>query len=136
MTAFSDYLENELIDHVLRNQAYSPPATVYVALFTSNAGLEANAPSTEVTGGAYARQSMAFDAAANGATANTADVTFPTASASWGTITSVAVVDHLTNATWGTNVNVLFWADLTASKAVGLGDVFRFLAGDFDVVLD
>ena len=35
MSAFSDYVENKLIDWMLRGQAFTPPATVYVALFTS-----------------------------------------------------------------------------------------------------
>ena len=136
MTAFSDYLENELLDHVLRNSPYSAPGTVYVALFTANSGLEANAPSAEVSGGAYARQSMAFAAAASGVSDNSADVTFPTASAAWGTVTAAAIVDHATNSNYGVDVNVLFWSDLTASKTVDLGDVFKFLTGDFDVILD
>ncbi len=36
MAAISNYLENELLDHVLKNAAYSSPTTVYLALYTSN----------------------------------------------------------------------------------------------------
>lgn len=49
MANLSDYMENKIIDHMLRNQAYTPPATVYVALFTAVTGLEANNPTSEVT---------------------------------------------------------------------------------------
>jgi len=136
MTAFSDYLENKLLNHTLRNTIYTPPGTLYVALFTASSGLEANAPVSELVGNAYARQSMAFNVAASGATDNSADVVFPTASGAWGTVTTVALVDHATNSNYGTDVNVLYWANLTVSKTIGLGDVFKFLAGDFDVVLD
>ena len=53
MAEFSDYLEDKIIDHILRAQAFTPPATIYVGLFTaapSDAG-----GGTEVSGGAYAR---------------------------------------------------------------------------------
>lgn len=135
MTAFSDYYENKIIDHMLRGQAFTPPATVYVALFTANTGLESNSPSAEVSGGSYARQTLTLSAAAAGATSNSGDLTFPTASANWGTVTSVAIVDHATNTTWGTNVNVLMYADLTASKVINSGDVFRILTGDLDATV-
>ena len=53
MAALSDYLENKVIDFLLRAQAFTAPVTTYVALLTA-------APSdtgggTEVTGGSYAR---------------------------------------------------------------------------------
>lgn len=34
----TDYLENELLDHALRNSAWTPPATVYLALYTTAPG--------------------------------------------------------------------------------------------------
>ena len=56
MAEFTDFLENKIIDHMLRNQAYTPPTTVYVALFTT-ATTDAGG-GTEVSGGAYARQAV------------------------------------------------------------------------------
>jgi len=135
MSAFSDYYENAIIDHMLRNQVFTPPTTLYVALFTADTGLEANNPSVEVTGGAYARQIITLTAAAAGASDNTADIIFPTASASWGSVTQAAIVDHISAVDWGIGVNVLMWADLTAPKTVSTNDVFKFLLGEFDVVV-
>lgn len=137
MSAFSDFYENKIIDHMLRGVAYTVPTTVYVALFTANTGLEANNPTSEVStsGTAYARVAVTLNAASGGATSNSADLTWTTATASWGTVTSAAIVDHLTNTTWGTNVNVLMWADLSASKLVNSGDLFKILAGDLDVTV-
>ncbi len=130
MSALSDYLENNIIDHLLRNQAFTPPATVYLALFTANTGLEADSGVTgEVSGGAYARQTCALDAASSGATANTSEITFPTATLAWGTITHWALVDHVTNVTWGTNVHVLMWGALDVQKVIGAGDVAKVSAG-------
>lgn len=128
MGALSDYLENKLLDHVLRNVAYTSPTTIYVALFTS-------APSdagggTEVSGGGYARQAVTFSAASGGATSNSADVTFPTATANWGTITHIGLFDASTGG------NLLLWGALTTSKTISTGDVLKIPAGDLDITLD
>lgn len=136
MSEFSDYYENKVIDHMLRGQAFTPPATVYVALFTAVTGLEANNPTAEVSGGSYARQAVTLSAGSGGASANTADLTFPTATAGWGTVSHAAIVDHATNVTWGTNVNVLMWSALDASKTIDNGDTFKINTGDLDVTVD
>lgn len=126
--SFTDYLENKLLDHVFKNTAYTQPATVYVALFTT-ATSDAGA-GTEVSGGSYARQAAAFDAAASGATANTSAIDFPTATASWGTVTHFAVYDAASAG------NMLAHAALTTSKAIDTGDVARWNAGELDITLD
>lgn len=136
MSEFSDYYEDWIINHLLRNQSFTPPATVYVALFTAVTGLETNNPTAEVSGGSYARQAVTLSAASGGASSNTADITFPTATASWGTVSHVALVDHQTNTTWGTNVNVLMWSALDTSKAIDSGDTFKINTGDLDITVD
>jgi hypothetical protein len=42
MSALSNYLENSIVDWLLRGQAFTPPATVYVALLTCTKGVRAN----------------------------------------------------------------------------------------------
>lgn len=135
MSEFSDYYENKIIDHMLRNQSFTVPATVYVALFTAETGLETNNPSAEVSGGSYARQSVSLSAASGGASSNSADVTFPQATASWGTVSHMALVDHVSNTSWGTDVNVLMWTALTQAKPVDSGDTLKFATGDIDVTV-
>ena len=128
MAEFTDYLENKIIDHMLRNQAYTPPSTVYLALFTtatSDAG-----GGTEVSGGSYARQAVTLSAASGGASSNSADITFPQATADWGTITHVALMDALTSG------NMLMHTPLDASKTVNNGDTFKITAGDLDLAVD
>jgi len=125
--AFTTFLQNELLDHAFRNAAYTAPTTVYVGLYTSATGV--GGTGTEVSGGSYARQSMAFDASASGTMDNTSAVEFPTASASWGTITHTAVLDASSGG------NMLAQTALTASKTIASGDVFRFQAGEFDITL-
>ena len=127
MAELSNFLENELMDHILRNLAYTSPTTVYVALYTSD---PTDADSgTEVSGGSYARQSVAFGAPSNGAADNSSDITFPTATANWGTVTHIGLHDALTTG------NLLFHSPLAASKTVNDGDTFKINAGDLDVSL-
>lgn len=127
MSAISNYLENALINAVLRNTAYTSPTTVYVALYTSDP-TDADT-GTEVSGGGYARQAVTFAAPSDGATSNTADITFPEATASWGTVTHVGIRDAATAG------NLLFHAALTVSKAIAAGDQLIIKAGDLDVSL-
>jgi hypothetical protein len=125
MAEFTDFMENKIIDHMLRNQAYTPPSTLYVALFTSATADDGTG--TEVSGGAYARQAVTLDAAEEGASENSADITFPTATEDWGTVTHLALMDALTGG------NMLMHSPLDASKTVNEGDTFKINAGALDV---
>lgn len=127
MAELSNFLENELIDHILRNASWASPTTIYVALYTDDP-TDADV-GTEVTGGSYARESVAFGAPSDGATDNSSDITFTTATASWGTVTHVGLRDALSGG------NLLFHSPLAASKAIGNGDTFKLNAGDIDVSL-
>jgi len=128
MAEFTDFMENKIIDHMLRNQSYTPPATVYVALFTT-ATTDAGG-GTEVSGGAYARQAVTLSAASGGASENSAEISFPQATADWGTITHVALMDAATGG------NMLMHTALDESKTVNNGDTFKINAGDLDVTVD
>lgn len=125
--SFSNFLENKVLGHVFGATPYTAPATLYVGLFTSNPGETGSG--TEVSGGSYARQTIAFTVAGAQAS-NTAAVEFPTATASWGTITYAAIYDALSGG------NLLAYGALTTSKTIDNGDVFRIPAGDFDINLD
>lgn len=125
MSQMSDYLENALINHVFRNTAMPAPVTVYIALFTSNP--TDAAIGTEVTGGAYARQTIAFGSPTNGSTNNSAQVSFPVATASWGLVTHAAVFDA------GSGGNMLVHGPLAGSKQIDIDDQFVFRVGNFVV---
>jgi hypothetical protein len=127
MANFSNYLENALINATLRNTSYTSPTTVYVALYTSDP-TDADT-GTEISGGSYARTSVTFGAPSNGVATNNADVTFPTATGSWGTVTHVGVRDATTAG------NLLYHASLTTSKTVGSGDIFKISSGNLSVTL-
>ncbi|CAB4139418.1 hypothetical protein UFOVP351_46 [uncultured Caudovirales phage] len=125
--SFSNFLENKVLGHVFGATPYTAPATLYVGLFTSNPGETGSG--TEVSGGSYARQTIAFTVTGSQAS-NTAAVEFPTATASWGTITYAAIYDAVSGG------NLLAYGALTTSKTIDNGDVFRIPAGDFDINLD
>ena len=47
--------------------------------------------------------------------------------------THIAIIDHLSNSTWGTNVNVLMWGPLAEAKTIYTGDTLRINLGGLDV---
>lgn len=131
--SFSDFLENEILDHVFGAAAYTAPATLYIALFTA-APTDAGG-GTEVSGGSYARVAVTnnatnFPAASGGAKANGTEITFVTATASWGTVVAFGIFDAASAG------NLLAWADLTVTKTVNNGDTAKFAVSDLDITLD
>jgi hypothetical protein len=129
-SGIADYAENKILEHSVGRASWTMPAT-WIALYTAAPGDAGGG--TEVTGGSYARFATTttthWAAASGGSIANLIDLVFPTATANWGTITSVAILDA---ATVG---NFIWWGDLSASKVVNSGDVFKFLAGQLVATL-
>ena len=123
----SNFLENALINATLRNTTYTSVATVYVSLWTSNPGDDASG--TEVSGGSYARTAVTFGAPSNGASTNSADVTFPTATGSWGTVGWIGINDAATSG------NLLYHTALDTAKAIDSGDIFKISTGNLSVTL-
>jgi hypothetical protein len=132
LSAASNYLENKILDHVLTATAFTQPSR-FLALFTGNPG-ETGSFTNEVStsGTAYARQAVTFAAASSGSSATNATVTFPTATANFGTITHVAVVDSDTEGAG----NVLFYGAVTTSKLIETGDTFQISSGNLTISLD
>lgn len=129
MAGFSDYLEDKVLDHVFGGNAYTAPSTLYVALYT--VAPTDTGGGTEVSGGGYVRQSSAFTVSGTNPTtaSNSAAVEYPTATADYGTVVAVGIFDASSSG------NLLAYANLTTSKVVSTGDVFRFNTGDLDVTL-
>lgn len=138
MSAASNYLENKVLDHVLRNTAYTQPSGLWLALFNNTSGsaaanLEAGTltDETSTSGTAYVRKTVAFSASSSGTAATSATVTFDAATANWGTITHVAIMD---GATAGAG-NVLFYGAVTTAKTIETGDTFQVTSGNLTVAL-
>lgn len=140
MAAMSDFLENKLIDWLFRGQAIgitgasagagSGPTSLYVGLFTANP--TDTGGGTEVSGGAYARVTIASSLAnwagtqaaasttassgTSGTTSNNGAITFPAPTANWGVITGFGIFDATSGG------NLLIWGSLSTSKTVNNGD--------------
>ena len=127
MSEISTYLENALINATLRATTYTAPATVYVSLWTSDPTDAGSG--TEVSGGSYARQAVTFGAPSSGVSLNSADVTFPTATGSWGTVGWIGINDAATSG------NLLYHTPLDVAKAITTGDVFKIATGNLSVEL-
>ena len=127
MSEISTYLENALINATLRNTTYTSVATVYVSLWTSDPTDAGSG--TEVSGGSYARTAVTFGAPSSGVSTNSADVTFPTATGSWGTVGWIGINDASTSG------NLLYHTPLDVAKAITTGDVFKIATGNLSVEL-
>ena len=141
MAAFTDFAENKIIDWLFRGQAIgitgasaaagTGPTNLYVGLFTTNP--TDSTAGTEVSGGAYARVTVAStlanwagtQAAAStvassgntGTTSNNGAITFPAPSgANWGVITGFGIFDASTGG------NLLVYGALSTSKTVNQND--------------
>ena len=125
--SFSNTTETHVLNYLLTNTSVTRPTAWYVALYT--AAPSDSGGGTELSGSAYARQSVAFTVSGDTAS-NTSAIEFPAATGNWGTITHAAVFDASSGG------NMLAHSALTASKTIGNGDVFRITAGSLDITLD
>jgi len=141
--ALSDYLENKVVDYLLRGESFTAPATAYVGLSTS--ACSDSSTGTEVTGGSYARASVTSSLAnwagtqsagsttassgTGGQTSNNAAINFATPSAGWGTVTHWFISDSSSSG------NLLFCAALTVSKTINSGDTVSFAIGALTITL-
>lgn len=128
----SNFLELELLDHVLGNAAYSAPATVYISLHTADPG-EAGA-AAEASGVNYARLAVTnnatnWPAASGGSKSNGTLLTFATPGAGgWGLITHFAIWDAVSAG------NCLFVSNAMAiPKTINENDVVTFGIGAITV---
>lgn len=127
--SFSNTFETRVLTWVFTSSSATRPTAWYMALFTSNPADDASGTEVSTSGTAYARQSATFTVSGDTAS-NSAAIEFPTATASFGTVSHVGVFDASTGG------NLIAYAALSSSKAIDTGDVFRIPSGDFDVTLD
>ena len=137
--SFSNYAAQAFLNSFFGNTsnfgALASAPTVHIALFNTKPG-EDGTGGTEVSGGSYARQSTAasdWNDATNAdpsEATNATEIDFGTATAAWGTVTSVGFYDASTGG------NMLLAADLTSSKTIDSGDAFVFPIGELKIRAD
>ena len=127
MAEMSNYLEVKLLNLTLNGTAFTAVNDPYVSLHTADptdAGTGA-----EVSGGSYARTAASFSTATVGVVATDADVTFPTATATWGVVGWIGLWDAASGG------NMLYHTALDTSKTIDSGDIFKITTGNLTVEL-
>lgn len=119
--ALTNYAEGQLIKHLYRTGSFTKPSVMAHALYTATPGETGGG--TEVSGGSYARVDLApLDAnwrdvsGGDGTTNNLSAITFPSPTANWGVVTSLAQLDATTSG------NMLTYGALTTAKTVNNAD--------------
>jgi len=128
MSAMSNYLENEILDHILGTGSYTMPSAVYIGLSTGSFG-DGNT-GTELTGSGYARVAATFNAAASGTADNASAIQFAAATGSWGSVSHFGVFDAESSG------NLLIHGAFSAAKTIASGDILKIDAGDLDISAD
>lgn len=116
-----------MLDWILVTGTPTRPTSPLKARLTTTTGSDA-AAGTEVSGGSYVSQTVAFTAASAGSTSNTALLSYTSMPAC--TVTAVEIWDSA-----GTPVR-LWYGALTASKVLNAGDTFQIAAGSLTCSLD
>lgn len=127
--AYTNFLTNGVIDHLFRTATFSPPAHLWIALYTvapTDAG-----GGTEVTGGSYARVQLdpgdanwestngsnaGVSSGTSGRTRNLSLLTFPAQTADWGRVVASAILDASSGG------NLIAWTPFTVARDVLNGD--------------
>jgi hypothetical protein len=125
MSAMSDYLENEILDHILSVGSYTMPSAVYVGLSTGS--FNDDNSGTELTGNNYSRVAATFSAAASGTTSNSAAIEFAAATGSWGSVSHFGIFDAASAG------NLLIHGAFTTAKTIASGDILKIPTGDLDI---
>lgn len=131
MGSFSDYCENEILDHVFGKGDYAPP-TIYVGLSAADP-TDNGTGLSEPNGNGYTRVETTetdWNVAAGGLLDNANVITFGPATGNWGTLTHFALFDAASGG------HLLVHGTLSYPKTVECGDLVRFAGGELDVTLD
>jgi len=135
-TAFSNYLENEVLDHLLSAATFTAAATLWYALYVISPGDANSGTEVSTSGTAYSRQSVTnnatnFPAASGGTKSNGVLVNFGTATgAGWGTVGHIALLDASSGG------NLYFYGSLDVSIPILSGDSLSFPIGTIVFGLD
>jgi len=136
MTAFTDYAEGQLINHIFRTSSFTKPTNLYIALFSAITNGETSTV-TELSGNGYARvqynpldANWAAPVGGNGTTYNINAINFPAATADWGFVPYFGIYDAVTGG------NLIIYAPLNNSRNITNGSVPSFAAGALTFQID
>jgi hypothetical protein len=128
---FTNYLEDEILDHINSVGAFTMPTNVYAGLSTADP-TETGGSIAEPSNSWYSRQAITFGASSGGAASNTNELDFGTSDET-ETLTHIFISDVVT---YGSTTNILWHGPLTASQPIVSGNPVKILVGDLDVSID
>lgn len=132
--SFSNYLEQALLNHVLRNTGMTSPTTVYASLHTADPTEAGTVGEVDRATTSYERTAVTFGAPSVDGTgyicANSAPVEYPEATESWGTLTHFGLFDAATGG------NCLYTGTITPNQTIGASNQFVFKTGQLTVKHD
>jgi hypothetical protein len=117
MANATNYLENEILDHILGTGAFTMPTQVYIKLHIGDPGEDATGnPAGETT-----RQAADWSVASGGTAALSATVT-------WTSVSNSETYSHFSAWDASTAGNPLFYGALDSGVAVTAGGTFNLTA--------
>lgn len=132
MSSFSNYLEQELLDHVFSLDAGYAQPSLYVALSSADPG-EDGSGINEPSGNGYARVAFSNWVRSVSEVSNNADITFPTATGPWvggANLTHFAIFDASSGG------NMLAYGAITPAQAIAADNTVIYKTGNLTVSLD
>ena len=135
--SFTNNLETDVLTYFFTDAtAPARPASWFLGLH-----LAGNAPgetgisvTNELSGNAYARQSIGSMTVSGDNASNGAAIEFPTATGTWGEVAYVSI--WLKSAAGTSGDAMLAYAALASNKTVSTGDVLRIPIGDLDINME
>ena len=121
----TNYMRDAVVN-ISRGNTFTAPTKVYLALWIGDPTVT-GAAGAEVTGGGYARQEIVWDAPTPPGETQNAAITFPIATANYGTVTHLVQFDAVTGG------NPMYFGPWTASKAINIDDVAQVLVGELEL---
>lgn len=126
----STHLANALLNHTLKGTPYTPAATVYLGLSSTDPGAACTGY-TEPTYTGYARKAIAFAAASSRSVAQSGTVTFDQDTSGSATVAYYVVADAITTS----GGNILACGALSASKSIVAGNTPSVASGQVTVTV-
>jgi hypothetical protein len=127
MAGYKNTTEENVLDFVLANESPTGDGVFYLGLYNSDP--TDSTTGSEVTGGSYVRQPITLSRT-NQTLSNTNTITFPEATANWGTVVAFALS---TAASGGTQI---MYGSLSPSKTVVTGETLTIAIGQFTQTID
>lgn len=144
MAAKAQYLQEVILKCVFQGDAlpdFSDANDIYLALYNTAGVVGTDTPpSSEVSGGSYARVAIKakFPTLGSGLTTDSsgtalstnAEIAFPVATADWGAIQGMAIMSASSGG------NMLYWANFSPVKTIYNGDQLKIASGSLTIKED